>query len=176
MTQPTETHEHQASATRRVYPVAEQKPTALVVYCSDPRFQHAFEEFITHELGLAKGSYIPTVVGGGAGVLGHPEHLPKEFKFLKERFETYREIFPTAKRVILINHEDCRYYAELKNKVMGLLGSGAGLIEHYARHDLSLVSRTFRHLLSHLGYQVEYYYARFADAEHKQIVIERVGT
>lgn len=173
--QATHPHDHQASAAKRLYQApTDTKPTALVIYCSDPRFQTAFEEFVTHELGLAKGTYIPTVVGGGAGVLGHPEQLPKEFKFLKERFEAYREIFPTARRIILINHEDCRYYESLKTKVLGVLGMKSKLVEHYARHDLSLVSRAFRSLLSHLGYSVEYYYARFATPDHSRVEIEKV--
>jgi hypothetical protein len=168
-------HTQEQSSGKRLYAVPhDAKPTALVVYCSDPRFQVAFEDFLGHELGLAKGTYIPTVVGGGAGVLGHPEQLPKEFKFLKERFETYREVFPTARRLILINHEDCRYYEALKGKVLAALGLRTGFAEHYARTDLSLVSRAFKHMLSHLGYSVEYYYARFANPEHTKIEIEKV--
>ena len=42
---------------------------------------------------------------------------------LKERFEAYRRVFPKAHRVILINHEDCRYYEALKSKVLALLDS-----------------------------------------------------
>ena len=99
--------------------IQDPKPEAIVIHCSDPRFQAAFEQFIGHELHLAKGHYIPIVVGGGGGVLGHPEQLPKEFKFLKDRLEHYRRVFPTVRRIVLINHEGCRYYDSLKVKTLG---------------------------------------------------------
>ena len=50
-------------------------PEAAVVYCGDPRLQTAFVPFIENELGLAKGQYIPTVVGGGAGALAYPREV-----------------------------------------------------------------------------------------------------
>lgn len=151
------------------------KPEAIVVYCSDPRFQTAFDQFIQRELGLAKGKFMPLVIGGGAGVLGHPEQLPKEFKFLKERFELYRDVFPSLRRVVLINHEDCRYYDFLKTKLFGFLGPRFNISREHAREDLSLVSRAFKRLLAHLGFTVEFYYAKFADAEQSKIVFDKVS-
>ncbi|MCX6904338.1 MAG: hypothetical protein NTW03_12845 [Verrucomicrobia bacterium] len=169
MTSPTPT------AHRLYAAVQDPKPQAVVIHCSDPRFQTAFEQFITDELHLAKGEYIPIVVGGGAGVLGHPEQLPKEFKFLKERLELYRTTFPTVRRVILINHENCHYYDSLKLKALAHLGQHLKAMLDEAHEDLSLVSRVFAQLLSHLGYTVELYYARFADAEHSKVVFEKAG-
>jgi hypothetical protein len=167
---------HSAESGKRLYAViSDPKPGAIVIHCSDPRFQAAFEEFLEHELGLAKGGYIPIVVGGGAGVLGHPEQLPKEFKFLKERLEHYREIFPTARRIILINHEGCRYYQHLKSRALAIIGSRLHMPLDLGRDDLSLVAESFRHFLSHLGYHLEYYYAKFADPEHTHIEIEKVA-
>ena len=159
---------------RRVYAaIADPKPTAIVIHCSDPRFQGAFEQFTEHELGLKTGEFIPIIVGGGAGVLGHPEQLPKEFKFIKERLEHYHQIFPTARRIVLINHEGCRYYQSLKARTLGLLGSRLATGPGYAREDLSLVAKAFQHFLAHLGYTVELYYAKFADPEHTRIEIEK---
>ncbi|HEY5909711.1 MAG TPA: hypothetical protein VJA21_03805, partial [Verrucomicrobiae bacterium] len=111
-------NEHGTAAKKLYRALPDAKPSAIVIYCSDPRFQPAFREFVEHELGLTDGMTIPIVVGGGAGVLGHPEQLPKEFKFLRERLEQYREIFPTVRRIVLINHEDCRYYESLKSRVL----------------------------------------------------------
>jgi hypothetical protein len=166
----------QEEKTGRLYAVVPNpQPGAIVVHCSDPRFQPAFSQFLEQELGLAKGSYIPIIVGGGAGVLGHPEQLPKEFKFLRDRLEHYRTIFPTARRIILINHEGCRYYESLRGRAAAFLGSRLGLTAHFGRQDLSLVARSFRLLLAHLGYTVELYYARFADAEKANITIEKVA-
>ena len=64
---------------------------------------------------------MPLMIGGGAGVLGHPEQLPKEFKFLRERSELYREVFPSLQRVVLINHEDCRVLRIPEKKLLGFL-------------------------------------------------------
>jgi len=68
-----------------------------------------------------KGQFMPLTIGGGAACWA-TRQLPKEFKFLKERFELYREVFPSLRRVVLINHEDCRYYEFLKSKLFGFLG------------------------------------------------------
>jgi hypothetical protein len=154
--------------------IRDAKPTAIVVYCSDPRLQTAFEQFIARELALPKGQYIPLVVGGGAGVLGHPEQLPKEFKFLKERFELYCRHFPSIRRIVLINHEDCKYYESLKSRVLTFIGSTLKFSPEHAREDLDLVSRTFKHLLSHLGVNLEIYYAKFTDPEHRQVEFEKL--
>jgi hypothetical protein len=161
---------------RMTYPVLQDaKPAAIVIHCSDPRFQGAFEQFVAHELHLEQGEYIPIIVGGGGGVLAHPEQLPKEFKFLKDRLEHYRKVFPTVRRIVLINHEGCRYYDSLKVKTVAFLGSRLALHPDHARDDLGLVVKVFQHLLSHLGYGIELYYARFAEPERTRIVFEKVG-
>jgi hypothetical protein len=163
------------SSAKRVYAaVQDPKPEAIVVHCSDPRFQIAFEQFIANELGLAKGEFIPLVIGGGPGVLSHPEQLPKEFKFIKERFELYRTHFPSIRRVILINHEDCKYYQSLRTKLSHLLGARFKGVAEQAREDLGLLARICDRLLAHLGLSVDLYYAKFADAEHSKAVFEKV--
>lgn len=155
--------------------IQDPRPEAVVIHCSDPRFQAAFEQFLEHELHLEKGQYVPIIVGGGGGVLAHPEQLPKEFKFLKDRLEHYRRVFPTVRRIVLINHEGCRYYDSIKTKVLSFIGSPLKLAPDHAREDLSLATRVFQHFLSHLGYTVELYYARFADAERSKVLFEKVG-
>ncbi len=144
----------------------------MVVYCSDPRFQAAFEQFVAQELHLERGQYFPLVVGGGAGVLAHPEQFPKEFKFMRERFELYRRHFPSIRRMVLINHEDCRYYDSLKRKLGGLLGGRLGFGPEQAHDDLRLLSGVCGRLLHHLGVGIELYYARFNDAGHQSIIFE----
>lgn len=151
------------------------KPEAVVIHCSDPRFQAAFEQFLHQELNLEKGRYIPIVVGGGGGVLAHPEQLPKEFKFLKDRLEHYRRVFPTVRRIVLINHEGCRYYDSLKTKVLSFMGPLRHPRAEHAREDLALLTRVFQHLLAHLGYPAELYYARFADPERTKVIFEKVA-
>jgi hypothetical protein len=160
----------------RIYnAVQNPRPEAIVVYCGDPRFQEAFDGFIANELKLAKGQYIPMVVGGGAGVLAHPEKLPKEFKFMKERLELYTEYFHSIRRIILINHEDCKYYNSLKERVLGFVGTHAvAVLADHAREDMPVVAQVFRRLLAHLNLPIELHYASFADPEHTKIVFDQV--
>ncbi len=146
-------------------------PEAVVVYCGDPRLQTAFVPFIENELGLAKGQYIPVVVGGGAGVLANPERRPKEFKFLRDRFELFHRHFASLRRLVLINHEDCLYYRTLAQAAPGLSGPDS---PHRPRDDLPPIARTVHRLLGHLGWDLELYYARFAAADRSQVAFDRV--
>jgi hypothetical protein len=164
-----------APAQRRVYAaIRDPKPEAVVVYCSDPRFQPACEQFIALDLGLAKGQYVPLVVGGGIGPFSHPEQLPKEFKFMKERFEFYRDHFPSIRRVVLINHEDCKYYDSIKGKLLDWMGGRFHGAARQIREDLPLALSIFDRCLSHLAVQVDLYYARFADAERTTVAFDKL--
>ena len=149
-------------------------PEAVVVYCGDPRLQTAFVPFIENELGLAKGQYIPMVVGGGAGALAYPERLPKEFKFMKDRFELIHRAFPSVTRAVLINHEDCIYYRLLAEKIPGFLTDPASKLRDRPGEDLDRIAGVFDRLLSHLGLRAELYYGKFADADHSKMVFDRV--
>jgi hypothetical protein len=156
-----------------VYPLnADAVPVAIVVHCSDPRFQEAFAQFIAEELHLVHGQYIPIVLGGGAGVLARPDQLPKDYKFLKDRLQLHH--VPTVNRLILINHEDCRYYDSILGKLTGFLGARSKDLAD-PRRDLSLVAKITELAMPHLGLTPEMYYARFADASHKGVVFEKIG-
>ena len=154
--------------------VRDPRPEAIVVYCDDPRFQKAFEPFIERELGLRREQFVPLVVGGGAGVLAHPERLPKEFKFMKDRFELIHKYFPSIKRVVLINHEDCIYYRMLAEKIPGFLTDCASNLRNRPGEDMDLIERVFTRLLSHLGLRIELYYAKFAGGDHSKVAFDRV--
>ena len=149
-------------------------PEAVVVYCGDPRLQTAFVPFVEDELGLAKGQYIPMVVGGGAGALAYPERLPKEFKFMKDRFELIHRAFPSVTRAVLINHEDCIYYRLLAEKIPGFLTDPASKLRDRPGEDLDRIAGVFDRLLSHLGLRAELYYGKFADADHTNVAFDRV--
>ncbi len=152
----------------------EARPQAIVVYCSDPRFQTAFEQFIEKDLGLAKGQFIPLVIAGGAGVLAHPESLPKEFKFMRDRFELFRRNHDSVRRIVLINHEDCAYYKSLAGRISGFLGRQEESVTHRSREDMALIARIFDRLLSHLGFEVELYYAHFVDGDQSKVAFDRM--
>ena len=119
------------------YELINARPTAVVIHCSDPRFQKAFADFITQELHLGPGEYIPLVISGGVGSLAEPLRLPKEFKFIKERIGMFLDRFDTIDRIVLINHEDCRHYESLK-EYLGAL---------FLRHVPTLVERQKSDLL-----------------------------
>lgn len=168
-------HPEESSSVKTYSVLHEPNPTTIVVYCSDPRFQSAFSDFIENELHLEKGQYVPFVVGGGAGVLANPEKLPKEFKFIKDRLELFRKNYPSIKRVVLINHEDCMYYGMLREKLVNFLGSFGKNLNDKSREDMVLVANIFERLLSHLsGYSLELYYAKFTDDTHSKVEFEKI--
>jgi hypothetical protein len=149
-------------------------PEAVVVYCGDPRLQTAFVPFIENELRLPKGHYIPVVVGGGAGVLAYPQRLPKEFKFMKDRFELIHRAFPSVTRAVLINHEDCIYYRMLAEKIPGFLTDPASKLRDRPGEDMDLIADVFNRLLFHLDLKPELYYAKFASDDHTKVAFDRV--
>lgn len=156
------------------YPVdPNAKPTAVVIHCSDPRFNYAFRVFIENTLGLPSGNYIPLVFGGGAGVLAHPFELPKEAKFVKDRLEYWKTRFPSVKRIILINHEDCKYYNQLKEKLTNLFPNNA-LMDKVAKMDLLSVAKMLKAMSFLTGYSIEVYYAKFKDETHESAEFEQV--
>ena len=157
-----------------VYELSEHaKPEAIVVHCSDPRFQEAFARFIGDELHLAPGQFVPIVVGGGAGILARPHLMPQEFRFLKERIDRHRRDFPTLRRAVLINHQDCRYYEMIREKGRALLGLHITGLEP-PREDLPAIAKALAEQCPHLGIAPEIYYARFADSEGRRVTFERV--
>ena len=82
---------------------------AVVVHCSDHRFQEGFREFITDGVGLS--SYALLAIPGG-GHFGSMEQLQPKFarvglqslKFLIKR--------SGARRIILVAHDDCLFFKE----------------------------------------------------------------
>jgi hypothetical protein len=155
------------------YALVEARPLAIVIHCSDPRFQKAFAEFIHGELGLETGEYVPLVVSGGVASLSEPLKLPKEFKFMKERIELFLERFDTIRRIILINHEDCRHYDALKDLFGRIFLQRMSHISEKQRDDLKTVARTLLGLAAP-GVGLEMYYARLSGVDLKEVVFERV--
>ncbi|MFB3905854.1 MAG: hypothetical protein ACE15E_20585 [Acidobacteriota bacterium] len=95
-------------------------PRAVVVHCSDSRFQAAFHDFIENCLHLGPGEYTPLIVPGSATALGSlvQMQLPKNFKILTEQLSL---IFANHRgqsvEVAIIGHEDCRGQRFLAQKV-----------------------------------------------------------
>ncbi len=81
----------------------------VVVHCSDPRYQPHFQDFLAKGLGLPR--YGLVAVPGGCHFLTLAEHLPK-FAWAGSRWLKFMVRLTDAGRVILIGHDDCRWYVE----------------------------------------------------------------
>ncbi len=157
----------------RTYALVHVPPRAIVIYCSDPRFQKAYAEFLRTELGLSEGEYLPLINPGGIASLTEPLKLPKEFKFMKDRLEFILENFHSVKQIILINHEDCRHYEQLKSLVGKLFLQRVRSMGERQTNDLKVVAKM---LLDYAvpGMQIELYYARFAPGDQHSVVFEKI--
>jgi hypothetical protein len=129
----------------------ESKP--LVMHCSDPRYQPHFQEFLEKGLGLPH--YALIAVPGGPHCLTLSEHLPK-FAWAGWRWVKVMEQVAKPPRIILIAHDDCRWYLSV-----GFV-SGATSLRERQIADMK-TART--ELLERFGAPVELYYARL-DGEH----------
>lgn len=147
------------------------EPKAVVIHCSDPRFQEAFRRFVANDLGLKEGEWIPIAVAGGGAALSRPMELPKEFKFMRERLELFKDHFgKTLTRIVIINHEDCAWYKDMSSSLLGALCKHV----HVPREDMNLLTQVFKRVLAHLGLTLELYYAKFTDADKSQVTFEKV--
>jgi len=156
----------------QVYPSTDAEPQAVVVYCSDPRFQAAFQGFIHEELGLSEGKFIPLVIAGGADALSNPMRLPKEFKFMKDRLELYQSRFHDVKRIVLIGHEDCKYYESVRDRIRNFMGSQLSLSAQH-KITLGLLPKVIASFVAP-KVSVEIYFAKFVDETHSEITFEKV--
>jgi hypothetical protein len=81
----------------------------LVVHCSDPRYQAHFQDFLHAGLGLDR--YALVAVPGGSQCLTITEYLPK-FSWAGWRWLKFLTGLVRPSRVILIGHDDCRWYQD----------------------------------------------------------------
>jgi len=89
------------------YPIEKTDPKALVVQCSDARFQDAFKRFMIDDLGLP--NFYPLAIGGGVHALGAKDTMPDSYTALYGQIKFFIEEVP-LKLVVLINHQDCKWY------------------------------------------------------------------
>lgn len=136
------------------YVLNESDPEALILHCSDPRFQMAFRDFIAQELKIHH--YAPLVVPGSVSAIGVQDLEPKYFETLYEQLKLLVGLNKVP-RVVIINHEGCRAYEGLKGFFLARRVS----ITDQQQKDLLAAGRLFNDLLpeSH----VELYYAQLSD-------------
>lgn len=84
-----------------------QPPEAVVVHCSDYRFQAAIQEFLRQELIIH--SYDLLAIPGGAHVASMGDLLPKHLKVCKQSLKFLIESHH-PNRLILIDHADCAFF------------------------------------------------------------------
>jgi len=156
------------------YPLLETQAKAIVVYCGDPRFQRAYREFIGNELHLQEGEYIPIVVAGGVASLSEPLRLPKEFKFMKDKIKFFLDRFSSVKRIVLINHEDCRHYEAMKTSIGPLFLQHVQHMTERQIKDLTSVAKALLEL-GVPGLQFELYYARIVKNGGSAVRFEKIA-
>lgn len=81
---------------------------ALVIHCSDHRFQAGVREFLDEALGL-RANYDSVVVPGGPQCLVELAALPK-FSWASRKWSRTLIDLHRLKRLILIAHQDCGWY------------------------------------------------------------------
>ncbi len=120
----------------------------LVIHCSDPRYQDAFHDFLHNQLRLER--YALLAVPGGPQFLTAIEYLPK-FGWAGWRWVKFLGKLGTTGRVILIAHDDCRWYHDM---CIGLGGS----VRDRQLGDMRAVSLDLKERAGTAN--VETYYAR----------------
>ena len=81
----------------------------VVVHCSDPRYQPHFQEFLRVHMKLDR--YGLVAIPGGAQCFTLSSYLPK-FAWSGLRWMKFMVNLTNPARVILIGHDDCRWYIE----------------------------------------------------------------
>ena len=88
---------------------ADGAPEALVVHCSDHRFQSGFREFLWGGLGLRTYALISTP--GGGHFLTLENVLPKVARVGRESM-TFHAERARPSRIVLVGHDDCLFFKE----------------------------------------------------------------
>ncbi len=111
---------------------------AVVIHCSDPRYQPHFQDFLRNALKL--DCYALIAVPGGAHFLTLVNYLPK-FAWVGWRWVKFVHDVARAERMILIGHDECLWYldmrfshdpARIRERIAGdLRGVRAGLLERF---------------------------------------------
>jgi hypothetical protein len=134
----------------------------LVICCSSNAYLPYTQELLG-QLGLAPGSFDLLAIPGGAQLLLATEYLPK-FAWVGQRWLKFFAERQQIRRVILVAHEDCAWYAT-EHAVPPFLHALAGVPAHdRQRDDLARIAAAIRTL--HPGAAVEAYFAAKSSDGH----------
>ncbi|MGH9866646.1 MAG: carbonic anhydrase [Candidatus Polarisedimenticolia bacterium] len=140
------------------------RPPALVICCVDGRWFRHIEEFVRESLQAGhRTDWL--CVPGGVEPLTLLDFVPKDFNFMRRRLEGLVQAHGTA-RAILIGHQDCAWYKQLK--------LGPLRLDLRARQlkDLQRASRTLREMFPSIA--VETYFARLSEEAPQRVQFEAV--
>lgn len=151
---------------RKTYPLIETDGAdAVVIHCSDPRFQEAFRAFVKNELKIQHPAFI--VIPGGVSSVGAELFAPKHLKTLKDQIE-FMMAHSKYPRLILINHEDCKMYGKLYD----LVNKKVGLHQHQIE-DLKKAVELFKKYVPAAN-AIEIYMARLDQSQPNKIYFEKI--
>lgn len=102
------------------YPLHEKASDTLVIQCSDSLFQEAFNDFVREELGIKTRSLI--AIPGASQVLTFSDYLPK-FAMALLRPLRFLVKEQGLRRVIVIMHEECRWYRDFVPTYFSMKGN-----------------------------------------------------
>lgn len=152
----------------QTYRALKAKPTTLIIHCSDPRFQFAFNCFLANDLDLAQGQFIPIVIAGGPASLANPA-MAEEMQYINIQIVFFLNHFPSIKSIVLINHEDCGFYSKIPNPT--------GKKENREKDDAFIAAENTADRIASegiCGVEVLAFYAKFANADRSEIVFEKM--
>lgn len=142
-----------------IYPLSKlEDAEAIVIHCSDPRFQEGFHQFLRNELGIANS--IPIIVPGGVHDLVNPARI-KAARQLWQQLEFAMQI-GHIKRIVMFTHEDCRWHQRWSTLVSAKLGKD--ITSHLLSAAEMLAEKRFK-------VDIECYHAGI---ENDNIVFKRV--
>jgi hypothetical protein len=137
----------------RSAPVAAESGSdpVVVIHCSDPRYQPHFQDFL--RAGLKLDRYALVAVPGGPQCFTLAQYLPK-FSWAGWRWMKFLVNLTKPSRVILIAHDDCRWYID--NRFASASGAREKQVEDLRRAQKDIVERFG-------AIPIEVYYATVAD-------------
>jgi hypothetical protein len=108
----------------------------VVVHCSDPRYQPHFQDFLRGGLKLER--YALVAVPGGPQCFTIAQYLPK-FAWAGWRWMKFLVKLMKPSRVILIAHDDCRWYID--NRFASASDARARQVDDLRRAQKDIVDR-----------------------------------
>ncbi len=153
-------------------PLEDPGSSVLVVACSAHEFQPYLREFLAEHLKLADGAYNLLAVPGGPQFLTLSEYLPK-FAWAGQRWVSFAVDKLQVRRIVLVGHEGCAWYADERfvPALLHALGHGGQTLSDHQRADLEHAVASLRASIPAAA--VEAYFAAKGGDSH--LVFARVA-